>query len=124
MILYTLAEIIYAPTSFALAAVCASASAGSQGRYLAVYQLSIAGAATFTPVFAEVLLTANPPMLWLVLFPLMGLAALLIYWLGPRLPDAAPGASRGSATQRLEQEVIEDAVEDAPALSPQIELDT
>lgn len=107
VILYTLAEIIYAPTSFALAAACATV--GSQGRYLAVYQISIAGAATFTPIFAEALLTANPPMLWLVLFPLMGLAALLIYWLGGRLPDAAPGASRSSAMQRLEQEVIEDA---------------
>lgn len=117
VILYTLAELIYAPTSFALAG--AIAPVGLQGRYLAIYQLSMAGAATFTPIFAGALLAANPQMLWVILFPMMGGAALLLVSLGRRFPDSALRTSRAPATT-----IAQRAVEKVEPHTPQqIELD-
>lgn len=102
MILYTLAEIIYAPTSTALAA--ATAPIGMQGRYLAIFQLSLASAATITPALAGSLLAANPRGLWLLLALLMVGGAALIVLLERGLPEAALRTARGATTTRAQQE--------------------
>lgn len=120
MIVYTLAEIIYAPTSSALAA--AAAPIGLQGRYLAIYQLSIAGAATITPTLAESMLTANPQALWLLLAPLMVGAVVLIYSLERRLPEGALRAARGATTTKPQRETGERACSE-PSMSCKIQLD-
>jgi MFS family permease len=101
MILYTLAEIIYGPTSSALAA--ATAPIGMQGRYLAIFQLSLASAATITPALAGSLLATSPQGLWLLLALLMVGAAALIVLLERRLPQAALRAAKGATTTRSQQ---------------------
>jgi len=96
MILYTLAEMIYAPAASALAA--AMAPVGMAGRYLALFQLSLAGAATITPALAGSLLAANPQALWLLLAPLMVGAAAWVVLLEPAFPHAALRTAGGAAT--------------------------
>lgn len=96
MILYTLAEIICAPTSTSLAA--AIAPAGMQGRYLALFQLSLAGAATITPSLAGALLAVSPQGLWMLLALLMVGAAALIVTLERGLPERALRIASSGAT--------------------------
>ena len=101
MILYTLAEIIYGPTSSALAA--AIAPIGMQGRYLAIFQLSLASAATVTPALAGSLLATSPQGLWLLLALLMVGAAALIVLLERGLPQAALRTAKGATTTSVQQ---------------------
>jgi MFS family permease len=101
MILYTLAEIIYGPTSSALAA--AIAPIGMQGRYLAIFQLSLASAATVTPALAGSLLATSPQGLWLLLALLMVGAAGWIVLLERGLPQAALRTAKGATTTSVQQ---------------------
>lgn len=101
MILYTLAEIIYGPTSSALAA--AIAPAGMQGRYLATFQISLASAAAITPALAGSLLATSPQGLWLLLALLMIGAAALIVLLERGLPEAALRTAKGATSAMAQQ---------------------
>ncbi|MGR6918707.1 MFS transporter [[Actinomadura] parvosata] len=89
----TLGELLHTVPSWALAA--AAAPPALRGRYLAIYQQTWAVAAVLAPAGFAALLGAAPPLLWLALAVLVGLAALTLLRLTHRLPAdavAAPGA--------------------------------
>jgi MFS family permease len=120
LIVYTLAEIVYAPASTSLAA--AMAPVGMQGRYLALFQLSQAGASTIAPALAGSLLALTPQGLWLFLALLMGGAAAWIVWLERRLPETALRATRPEEATKLQPEMDTQAeTELCPSLHGQSE---
>jgi hypothetical protein len=87
MALYTLAEIVYAPTFVTVAA--ALIPVGMEGRYLAIFQLFRVSAATITPALSGSLLAISPQGLWLIVASLMCAAAGLFTVLERRLPKDA-----------------------------------
>jgi ethanolamine transporter EutH len=84
MALYTLAEIVYAPTFVTV--TTALIPVGMEGRYLAVVQLFRVSAATITPALSGSLLAISPQGLWLIGASLMCAAAGLFRALERRLP--------------------------------------
>jgi MFS family permease len=84
MLVYTVAEIIFVPTFAAITA--ALIPIGMQGRYLAIFQLSRASAATITPAVSGSLLALAPQGLWLLLALLTFGTLALLRRLERRLP--------------------------------------
>jgi MFS family permease len=102
MALYTLAEIVYAPTFVTVAA--ALIPVGMEGRYLAVFQLFRVSAATITPALSGSLLAIAPQGLWLIVASLMFAAAGLFKALERRLPkDALRSAGVAATSPSLDE---------------------
>lgn len=89
---FTLAVLIHAPTSNALAA--AASPEALRGRYLAAYQLSWAVASFVAPGLFTLLLSAGPALPWAAVGAMALLAGLSILRLEPRLPPDALRPSR------------------------------
>jgi MFS family permease len=85
--IFTLAELIHAPTSNALAA--SASPPAVRGRYLAVFQSSWGIATVLAPGLFTVLFTVHPILPWLVVAVLMLLSCLILYRLEPHLPPDA-----------------------------------
>lgn len=84
---YTLAEMINAPTSSAL--VASASPDALRGRYLAFFQLSWSIANIITPVLFTLLFTIHPGLPWLATALLMLLAGLVVSILERHLPAQA-----------------------------------
>lgn len=93
--IFTLAELIHAPTSNALAA--AVSPEALRGRYLAAFQFSWATASFVAPGFFTLMFAIDPALPWAVVGTLALLAALSIMWLKGRLPPGA-GVPMGRST--------------------------
>jgi MFS family permease len=102
MALYTLAEIVYAPTFVTVAA--ALIPVGMEGRYLTVFQLVRVSAATITPALSGSLLAIAPQGLWLIMASLLFAAAALFKALDRRLPKGALRSAGVAATSPSEDE--------------------
>lgn len=85
--LYTLAELISAPTSNSL--VAAASPSALRGRYLAFFQFSWSIASILAPSLFTVLFTLAPTLPWLVTGVLMVLASFSVYRLEAHLPEQA-----------------------------------
>lgn len=85
--IFTLAELIHAPTATALAA--STSPPAVRGRYLAVFQSSWGIASVLAPGLFTVLFTVHPILPWLVVAVLMLLSCLILYRLEPHLPPSA-----------------------------------
>jgi MFS family permease len=85
--IYTLAELIHAPTSNALAA--AVSPDALRGRYLALFQFAWSIASILTPGLFTLLFTIHPSLPWGASALLMLLASLVIYLLERHLPAYA-----------------------------------
>lgn len=89
---FTLAELLHAPTSNALAA--ATSPEALRGRYLASFQFSWATASFVAPGLFTLLLSAGPALPWAVVGALALLAGLAVLRLEPLLPPTAIRASK------------------------------
>jgi len=102
-VVFTLAELIHAPTSNALAA--AASPEALRGRYLATFQFSWATASFVAPGLFTLLLSVGPALPWAtVAFLALGAGSWLL-WLEGRLP---PGAARGASEDVLSPAVRSD----------------
>jgi MFS family permease len=99
IVLYTLAEMIHAPTSQALAA--AASPEVRQGYYLAAYQFSWAVSLVIAPVLFTSLFVVDPVLPWLGFAMLVLAGAGILLLLEPHLPPAAvrPGRPRKTASR-------------------------
>ncbi|MEH3076266.1 MAG: MFS transporter [Quadrisphaera sp.] len=86
-LLFTLAELLHAPASTALAS--AAAPEGARGRYLAVFQYSFTVASIAAPAFFTTLASVSSALPWLVLAGLNAVSVLVLLRLERRLPAAA-----------------------------------
>ena len=86
-VLFTLGEMLYAPTSDALAAEAAPEHL--RGRYVSVYQLSWSVSGTVGPVLVGALLDTGPVQLWSSLAALVLLGAAVVLLAERRLPAGA-----------------------------------
>jgi len=94
-VIYTLAELIHAPTSNALAA--AAAPDEQRGRYLAVFQLSWTTATLVSPILFTSLFTLEPAIPWLIVGLFACVASVAMVWLEARLPRQAVRSSAVTA---------------------------
>lgn len=94
--LFTLAELIHAPTSNALAA--AVSPEALRGRYLAAFQFSWATAIFVAPGFFTLLFAVGPALPWVVIGTLALTAGLSVLSLEPRLPQGAVWVSSDGVT--------------------------
>ena len=101
---YTLAELIHAPTSNALAA--AASPDALRGRYLALFQFAWSIASILTPGLFTLLFTIHPSLPWLAAAPMLLLASFVIYLLERHLPAYAV-RTRSIQPASLQQEQIE-----------------
>jgi MFS family permease len=99
--LYTLAALVHAPTSNALAA--AASPAARRGRYLAAFQLSFSLASIVAPVLFTALVVVWYALPWLVVGALALGAVLAILRIETVLPDAA--VRRAGAPRTVAEEV-------------------
>ncbi|MFI6483667.1 MFS transporter [Nonomuraea sp. NPDC050663] len=86
-LILTLGELMHTVPSWAIAA--GTAPPALRGRYLAIYQQTWAIAAVMAPAGFSALLSTAPPLLWLTLAALVGLAGLVLLRLARRLPPDA-----------------------------------
>ena len=92
--IFTLAELIHAPTSNALAA--AASPEALRGRYLDTFQFSWATASFAAPGLFTLLFAVGPALPWVVVAALALAGGLSVLWLEPRLPPSAVRAAAGS----------------------------
>lgn len=85
--LYTLAELLHAPTSNALAAEASPEAL--RGRYLALFQMAFSLASILTPALFTILFTLSPGLPWLSGGILLLCASLAMYALERHLPAQA-----------------------------------
>lgn len=86
-LVFTVAELMHATPSAALAASVAPAEL--RGRYLAVHQMTWSVGQVVAPAGFSVLVAAAPVLLWAVLAVLLGIACAGLLLLSRRLPAAA-----------------------------------
>lgn len=86
-VVFTLAELIHAPTSNALAA--AVSPEALRGRYLATFQFSWAAASFLAPGLFTLLLSVGPALPWAVVGVLALFAGFSVLRLEPLLPPDA-----------------------------------
>ncbi|HZC27539.1 MAG TPA: MFS transporter [Actinopolymorphaceae bacterium] len=101
-VLYTVAELLHAPTSMALASHVGPDRL--RGRYLSTFQFSFALALIVGPTLFTQLFSWNHAAPWLVTAALAAAAGMLVLALESRLPAAAvtaPGAATGGTAKDL-----------------------
>lgn len=84
---YTVAELMHAPTANAL--VAQAGPVALRGRYIAAYQLSWGIGIALTPALFTLLFSLGPALPWIVLAGLTLISALVIRWLERWLPAQA-----------------------------------